>query len=180
MSLLLYFIWFDHSVNRVLRSLVGRAPTCLTDDQIGESLTQYQRARNNDTRELVEASNGPSVTMQLVLVLVFGGALLCANGSQGKLQAARRDTTLFPSGAQGNATQVLAMARALLNGTFNAGGSYADVWARDTATFIDIALDSNPSPVVSWPPLSCHWCLLVCRVFFPRYGCAHLGFRLPN
>ena len=39
------------------------------------------------------------------------------------------------------------MAHVLLNGTFNAGGGYADVWARDTATFIDIAMEVNPNAV---------------------------------
>eukprot|EP01051_Picozoa_sp_SAG22_P027383 SAG22_NODE_9140_length_608_cov_0.711198_1_plen_183_part_10 len=39
---------------------------------------------------------------------------------------------------------VLAKARVTLNGTFNAGGSYADVWARDTATFIAVAAEVNP------------------------------------
>ena len=42
---------------------------------------------------------------------------------------------------------VLAKARITLNGTFNAGGSYADVWARDTATFIAIAAEVNPPAV---------------------------------
>jgi hypothetical protein len=42
---------------------------------------------------------------------------------------------------------VLGKARVLLNGTFNAGGSYADVWARDTATFISVAAEVNPPEV---------------------------------
>lgn len=42
---------------------------------------------------------------------------------------------------------VLHRAKLLLNGTFNAGGSYADVWARDTATFIAIATSVNTEEI---------------------------------
>ena len=42
---------------------------------------------------------------------------------------------------------VLGKARDTLNGTFNAGGSYSDVWARDTATFITVAAKVNPPAV---------------------------------
>ena len=44
-----------------------------------------------------------------------------------------------------NLTRVLAMAHDLLNGSFNAGGGYADVWVRDLATFAHMALDVNPA-----------------------------------
>lgn len=47
-----------------------------------------------------------------------------------------------------NNTAVLNAARKLLKGTFNAGGSYADIWARDTNTFVEVALDSNPASTV--------------------------------
>eukprot|EP00656_Telonema_subtile_P031996 TRINITY_DN3506_c0_g2_i1.p1 TRINITY_DN3506_c0_g2~~TRINITY_DN3506_c0_g2_i1.p1 ORF type:complete len:444 (+),score=81.92 TRINITY_DN3506_c0_g2_i1:114-1445(+) len=50
--------------------------------------------------------------------------------------------------ASDNNTAVLAAARKLLTGTFNAGGGYADIWARDTNTFISIAMDANPSQTV--------------------------------
>ena len=43
-----------------------------------------------------------------------------------------------------NLTRVLHDARSLLNGSFNAGGSYADVWIRDLATFAEVALEVNP------------------------------------
>jgi hypothetical protein len=52
-----------------------------------------------------------------------------------------------PGSAADPLEEVLAKARVTLNGTFNAGGSYADVWARDTATFIAIAAEVNPSAV---------------------------------
>ena len=51
-------------------------------------------------------------------------------------------SNLFPVSKDNN-TKVLQMAHSLLNGSFNAGGGYADVWIRDLNTFIEIALDVN-------------------------------------
>lgn len=44
-----------------------------------------------------------------------------------------------------NANQTAArdMARSLLTGSFNAGSGYADVWVRDTATFLHVAAEVN-------------------------------------
>lgn len=43
---------------------------------------------------------------------------------------------------------VLSWARQLLNSTFEAGGSYGGIFVRDTATFVDVALDVKDSSTV--------------------------------
>lgn len=58
---------------------------------------------------------------------------------------------LLPSAMAGintNQTLVLTMARHLLNGSMNAGAGYADVWIRDTATFLEIACEVNEPKAV--------------------------------
>uniref|UniRef100_A0A0G4FK48 Alpha,alpha-trehalase n=1 Tax=Chromera velia CCMP2878 TaxID=1169474 RepID=A0A0G4FK48_9ALVE len=45
--------------------------------------------------------------------------------------------------ANANFTKVREMAKDLLVGSFAAGSSYAEIWIRDSATFIDVALEVN-------------------------------------
>jgi hypothetical protein len=94
-------------------------------------------------REAIETGALAGIALA-ALPRAFGQATSAAPGPMG---AGADAAAGLPSQilADGTLTQVRRMAQDLLKGGLNAGSGYDQVWIRDTNTFIEVALEVNPS-----------------------------------